>query len=71
MAACQTYDNKGGIKNAVIWAEMLQLNRYTNAVITGHYLKARMIISKALSEQVQAYFYEGAFTSFRYLNKML
>lgn len=36
-------------------------------------LNARMIISKALREQVQVitFFYSGLFTNFRYLGKMV
>ena len=47
MTIFQTYNIKYGIKNVVIWAEILQLHRYTIAVITWLYLKTTMRISKA------------------------
>ena len=47
MTVFQTYNKKYGIKNVIIWVEILQLHRYTIAVITWLYLKTRMRISKA------------------------
>ena len=47
MTVFQTYNKKNWIRNVVIWVEILQLHRYTIAVITWLYLKTRMRISKA------------------------
>ena len=47
MTVFQTCNKKYGIKNVIIWVEILQLHRYNMAVITWLYLKTRMRISKA------------------------
>ena len=52
-AAFQTYDKKHRIKILVIWVQIIQLHRYTIAVITWLYLNARMRISKAMRKQVE------------------
>ena len=41
MTVFQTYNKKYGIKNVVIWVEILQFHRYTITVITWLYLRKK------------------------------
>ena len=77
MVAFQTSNKKSGIKNVAIWVEILQLQRYTIAVIMKMRMRMNvskiMRISKALRKKVYMLtsFYAGICTNFRYLKTMV